>query len=55
MNHWLASPHVNADITILSQMKQFALSVKSSKTMSELANHVAQTIDVRVRPYLRLS
>jgi len=48
MKHWLASPHVKADIDILSQMKQFVLSVRSSKIMSELAHYVAQTIDARM-------
>ena len=49
MEHWLASPHVKADVNVLSQMREFASSVKSSKIMSELATRVAKTIDARVR------
>jgi hypothetical protein len=54
MKDWLASPQIRADTNVLSQMQEFALSVKSSKTMSELANQLVQMIELRVRLNLSL-
>lgn len=41
-------PRIQADMNILNRMKEFALSVTSSATMTKLANDVAATIDKRV-------
>jgi hypothetical protein len=49
MKHWLASPHVQVEMSVLTQMKAFALSINTSTYMAGLAESVAETIDVRVR------
>jgi hypothetical protein len=49
MKHWLASPHVQVEMGVLTQMKAFALSINTSTYMAGLAESVAETIDVRVR------
>lgn len=48
VKYWVTSPHVEFDTAALSEMRDFAMSVKTPGRMKELAKDLIVAVDDRV-------
>src|SRR5882762_5067581 len=48
MKYWVADPYLEVDISVLSQIQQFATSIQSSGRTTELARQLCSVTNERV-------
>jgi len=48
MKYWVSHPHLDVGIIVLTQIREFALSVESSERMKELAKELYSVTTERV-------
>jgi len=48
MKYWVTHPHLDVGITVLTQIREFAMSIETSERMKELARELYSVTTERV-------